>query len=91
MNFSPAATSDLASTLSRVLRLSAPQKAQLCAIVAAARPPFDVRHPEGLADSARAMERLHRRIRPLLRAEQRKRFAALIALLDAGMERRAAE
>ena len=91
MNFSPAATSDLASTLSRALRLSAAQRAQLCGIVAAARPPLDALQQQGQADSALAMEGLNRQIRPLLRAEQRKRFDALIALLGAGMKRRAAE
>jgi hypothetical protein len=91
MNFSSTAPSDLAYTLSRVLRLKSFQRAQLRAIVAEAGPQLDELYRPPRTDFAAALERLNRQIRPLLRVEQQKRFDALIALRGAEARGPAAE
>ena len=75
--------SELASTLSRALRLCPAQRVQMRAVVAAACAQLDLLGQQGKANSAFAMERLQRQIRPLLRAEQQRRFDALLALRGA--------
>ncbi len=74
---------EIASSLSRALRLSPAQKAQMRAVVAAACTPLDALGRQERADSALAMEQWQREIRPFLRAEQQRRFDALLALRGA--------